>query len=252
MNTGGGAAARSGHLVRRARALAELDRLVDWLETGGVDSAELFGTTDERDWMLRVTAALLALLGEHEVDERGRCRRCREPRRGWRKVLPGSRRAPECAVLRHTAAAFAGDVEGVWAGVLAALGYDMTEEEVRDWLATAGQDEDESAWANLPLYSVDVVNGYGQADGTEFDRELLRPPPPQVEDDPTEPISGWFRMPYVYPDDPTEPGTGLRHYREQLRVWRSPEEQLMDADTEVLPRSAVYWTVADTIPGIRW
>lgn len=221
--------------------LAELDRLVDWLETGGVDTAELFGTTDERDWMLRLTAALLTMLDEHEVDDDGRCRRCREPR----KMLPGSRRAPRCLVLRHTVEAFGDTTEAVWSKVLGALGSDMTEDEVRDWLASAGEQDD--SWQHLSLYSVDVVNGYGlddgPRDGTEFNREFLRETPVDPEER-TEPISGWFRPPYLFAEDPTEPGTALRvaldSYREQVKVWRTPEE--MAAETAVLARTD------DTVP----
>ena len=36
----------------------ELDRVVAWLETGAVDSAHVLGSADERDWMLRMCAAL--------------------------------------------------------------------------------------------------------------------------------------------------------------------------------------------------
>jgi hypothetical protein len=225
--------------------LAELDRLVDWLETGGVDTAELFGTTDERDWMLRLTAALLTMLDEHEVDDSGRCGRCREPRSGLGRVLPGSRRAPQCLVLRNTLKAFGDTIEAVWSKVLGALGSDMTEDEVRDWLASAGEQDD--SWQNLSLFSVDVVNGYGlddgPRDGTEFNRDLLRGAVVGPEER-TEPISGWFRPSYLFSEAPTEQVTALRgvldHDCEQTKVWRTPEE--MAAETAVLAR------IDDTLP----
>jgi hypothetical protein len=231
-------------LTLREQAIMELDRVVAWLETGAVDNATVFGSTDERDWMLRMCAALLALLDEHEIDEFGRCTRCRAPRSGWRKALPGSRRASSCAVLDHVIAAFGDTVEAVWSRVLAMLGSDMTEDEVREWLDTPPPaDEDYS------LYSVDVIAGYGGG-ASEFALELVNTPPlpPVVEpDETTEPISGWFRRPYVYADDPTEPGTVLRavnQYRQQAKVWRTPEELAGEADTVVLPRLEF----ADTIP----
>lgn len=217
----------------------ELDRVVAWLETGAVDTMQAFGTGDERDWMLRMCAALLALLHEHQVDENGRCTRCREPRR----VLPGSRRRSSCAVLDHVIAAFGDSVETVWTRVLASLGADMTEDEVREWLASSVQ----PAETNLPLFNVDVIGGYGFG-AAEFNLEQIQAlPEPPVEAETTEPISGWFRRPYIYSDDPTEPSSVLRavnHYRQQAKVWRTPEELACESDTVVLPRLEV----ADTIP----
>ena len=222
----------------------ELDRVVAWLETGAVDSAHVLGSDDERDWMLRMCAALLALLDEHEVDESGRCTRCREPRSGVSKALPGSRRASSCAVLDHVIAAFGGSIEAVWARVLNTLGADMTEDEVRDWLAAPPVAEP----PNLALYNVDVIGGYGFG-AAEFNIEQLGalPEPPVEAAERTEPISGWFRRPYVYAEDPTEPGTVLRavnQYRQQAKVWRTPEELASESDTAVLPRLEF----ADTIP----
>jgi hypothetical protein len=221
-------------LPLREQAIGELDRVVAWLETGAVDSTEVFGTGDERDWMLRMCAALLAMLHEHEVDGSGRCTRCRSPRSSWRKALPGTRRADSCTVLDHVVAAFGDSVETVWTRVLAMLGSDMTEEEVRDWLTRPTPVEPDYA-----LFTVDVIAGYGDSDGTEFDRELLKAP--LIEpDESTDPISGWFRQPYIFPEDPTEPGTALRvvrEYREQAKVWRTPEE--LAGDTDILPPPGV-------------
>lgn len=222
----------------------ELDRVVAWLETGAVDSAHVLGSADERDWMLRMCAALLALLDEHEVDESGRCTRCREPRSGVRKALPGSRRAASCAVLDHVIAAFGGSLEAVWTRVLTTLGSDMSEDDVRDWLAAPALAEP----PDLALFNVDVIGGYGFG-AAEFNIEQLGslPEPPVEAAESTDPISGWFRRPYVYGDEPTEPGTVLRavsQYRQQAKVWRTPEELACESDTVVLPRLEV----ADTIP----
>lgn len=228
-------------LTLRERAIVELDRVVAWLETGAVDHTHVLGSDDERDWMLRMCAALLALLDEHEVDEFGRCTRCREPRDGWRKALPGSRLATSCTVLDHVIAAFGDSVEAVWSRVLSTLGADMTEEEVGEWLASSVAPVEE----HLPLYNVDVIGGYGFG-AAEFNLEQIRSLPEQP-DETTEPISGWFRRPYIYADDPTEPGTVLRavnQYRQQAKVWRTPEELAGECETAVLPRL----DVADTVP----
>ena len=228
-------------LTLREQAIVELDRVVAWLETGAVDSLHAFGSGDERDWMLRMCAALLALLDEHEVDESGRCTRCREPREGWRKALPGSRRPSTCAVLDHVLAAFGDTVESVWTRVLTTLGADMTEDEVREWLASTPP----PAQPNLPLYNVDVIGGYGFG-AAEFNLEQVRSLP-EEPDESTDPISGWFRRPYIFDDEPTEPGTALRavnHYRQQAKVWRTPEELACESDTVVLPRLEF----ADTVP----
>ncbi|GAA3439914.1 hypothetical protein GCM10018954_095350 [Kutzneria kofuensis] len=219
----------------------ELDRVVAWLETGAVDDAHVLGSDDERDWMLRMCAALLALLNEHEVDEFGRCTRCREPRSGLRKALPGSRRASSCAVLDHVIAAFGDSVETVWTRVLTTLGADMTEDEVREWLATPPVPEAPSP----SLFNVDVIGGYGFG-AAEFNLEQVKSLP-ETPDESTDPISGWFRRPYIFAEDPTEPGTALRavnQYRQQAKVWRTPEELACESDTAVLPRLEF----ADTVP----
>jgi hypothetical protein len=224
-------------LTLRERAIMELDRVVAWLETGAVDPVRVLGSEDERDWMLRMCAALLALLDEHEVDETGRCTRCREPRSGLRM----GRRASSCAVLDHVIAAFGGSVEAVWTRVLNTLGADMTEDDVRDWLAAPPIPEE----PKLALYNVDVIGGYGFG-AADFHLDQVKSLP-ESPDDPTEPISGWFRRPYIYADDPTEPGSALRavnSYRQQAKVWRTPEELAYESDTAVLPRLEF----ADTVP----
>jgi hypothetical protein len=228
-------------LTLRERAISELDRVVAWLETGAVDRAHVLGSDDERDWMLRMCAALLALLYEHEVDEFGRCTRCREPRDGWRKALPGSRRASSCAVLDHVVAAFGDTVEAVWSRVLSSLGSDMDEDEVREWLASSAPPPE----IDVPLHNVDVIGGYGFG-AAEFNLEQVRTLPEEPEES-TDPISGWFRRPYIYAEDPTEPSTVLRavnQYRQQAKVWRTPEELACESETVVLPRL----DVADTVP----
>ena len=215
----------------------ELDRVVAWLETGAVDPVRVLGSDDERDWMLRICAALLALLDEHEVDEHGRCTRCREPRSGLRRA----RRATSCAVLDHVIAAFGGSVEAVWSRVLSTLGADMSEDEVRAWLAAPPI----PAAPDLALYNVDVIGGYGFG-AADFDLDQVKSLPEGPEES-TDPISGWFRRPYVYTEDPTEPGTALRavnSYRQQAKVWRTPEELAGELDTVVLPRLEF----ADTVP----
>lgn len=215
----------------------ELDRVVAWLETGAVDPVRVLGSDDERDWMLRMCAALLALLDEHEVDESGRCTRCREPRSGLRL----GHRASSCAVLDHVIAAFGGSVEAVWARVFTTLGADMTEDDVRDWLAAPPIPEE----PKLALYNVDVIGGYGFG-AADFDLEQVKSPP-ESPDESTDPISGWFRRPYIYADDPTEPGSALRavsSYRQQAKVWRTPEELARESDTAILPRLEF----ADTVP----
>jgi hypothetical protein len=226
-------------LTLREQAIMELDRVVAWLETGAVDSMRAFGSGDERDWMLRMCAALLALLHEHSVDEQGRCTRCREPRR----MLPGGRRASSCAVLDHVIAAFGDSVEAVWTRVLSSLGADMTEDEVRAWLISTVKPAEE----RLALFNVDVIGGYGFG-AAEFNIEQLGSlPEPPPEQESTDPISGWFRRPYVYDDDLTEPGSVLRavsSYRQQAKVWRTPEELAGESDTVVLPRLEF----ADTVP----
>jgi hypothetical protein len=232
-------------LTLRERAILELDRVVAWLETGAVDQAHVFGSDDERDWMLRMCAALLALLDEHEVDESGRCTRCREPRSGLRRALPGSRRASSCAVLDHVLAAFGDTVEAVWSRVLTTLGSDMDEDEVREWLASSAPPPEQ----HLPLYNVDVIGGYGFG-AAEFNLEQVRSLP-EAPDESTDPISGWFRRPYIYDDEPTEPSTVLRavnQYRQQAKVWRTPEELACESDTVVLPRLEDAHTVPMYLP----
>jgi hypothetical protein len=56
--------------ARRRRLRKQLAELVTWLETGE-ERPEVFGSTDEDEWLLRLTGVVASLLARHRVDGRG-------------------------------------------------------------------------------------------------------------------------------------------------------------------------------------
>lgn len=129
--------------VQRRLMHEQLDELITWLETDD-ERPTLFGSRDEYQWLLRLTATVIGLVARHKVDGHGRCQWCHQPRHGWRRLLPRwSQRAP-CRVLR-TATLFAeSDIELVWCQVFGLRGEDITLDEIRTWLRPDEPAEDES------------------------------------------------------------------------------------------------------------
>lgn len=130
--------------MNRAALLKQLDTLVTWLECGDGERPELFGSRDEYEWLLRLAGVANSLVTRHRTDTEGRCRRCREPRkgvRGW--IIP--RRIP-CRVLAKTSFFATSEIDVVWWQALSLRGDDITLDEVRSWLdSSPGEQPEKSA-----------------------------------------------------------------------------------------------------------
>lgn len=204
---------RTAPEVKRRLLRTQLTELVTWLKTD--DRPELFGSRDESEWLLRLTAVVAALVARHRVDGHGRCEWCQQPRHGWLRLLPRwTNRAP-CRVLQAAELFTNSEVEVVWWQVLNQRGDDVTLDEVRAWLRP-DEPDDEPADDTDEWPVEDDEDDYGRhvlvSDGPVRLRDDCAPEEPQVV------------RPYVPPAaNPTE-----RFPR--LAVLRS------DADTELPPK----------------
>lgn len=117
----------------RRHLRAQLAELVTWLETDD-ERPELFGSKDEHEWLLRLTAVVVVLVTKHRVDERGRCDRCHHPRRGWQRLLPRWSNRSLCRVLDTAEFFTSSNVDVVWWQALNLCGANASLDEVRAWL----------------------------------------------------------------------------------------------------------------------
>jgi hypothetical protein len=145
-------------VVNRARLLKQLDLLITWLEYGDEERPTLFGSRDEYEWLLRLSALTRSLLTRHQTDEEGRCRRCREPRKrvwGW---VPG-RRMP-CQVLSRTSFFATSELDVVWWRALSMRGDEITLDEVRAWLNASPDDQAEESAKHAAVITDERVRPY--------------------------------------------------------------------------------------------
>lgn len=193
----------------RQSLLEQLHELVTWLETDEQEHPELFGSRDEYEWLLRLSVIALSLLMRHQVDVRGRCERCQQPRRGWRRLILRWSRRSTCRVLEVAESAAEAKLDVLWWRVFGLRGDDTTLDEVRAWLHQGTSALDESAAGRSP-----GAPGYGR-------HALLTHPP--ILSEAAEMENHLPVRPYVGPAMPTE-------------RLPSPTPRLSDAETEVLPK----------------
>ena len=128
--------------AKRRQLRQQLAELVAWMETDD-DRPELFGSTDEYEWLLRLTGVAGSLLARHRVDAQGRCEWCARRRSGWRRFMPRWINRTGCHVL-STAWSYATDeLAVVWWQLFNLTGERFSLEAVRAWLGAEEQAEDE-------------------------------------------------------------------------------------------------------------
>ncbi len=158
-------AVRARRSVRR-----QLAELAEWLEAGDGEQLEVFGSSDQDEWTLRLVAMVLALTTSHQIDREGRCRHCRERQAGWRRFLPRWPRPTACEVHRVAHLFARASVDVVWWQVFMLLGEQRSIEDVRAWLV---EREGEAITTTLPRVVVEDVETPSDALLTDG-RVLLR------------------------------------------------------------------------------
>ena len=79
----------------------ELRAITPWLHEPADGFPPLvFGGGDPEQWLVRLTAMVLALIAKHPTDRRGDCRRCQPVVTGWRRRLPRWPRRHPCIVWK--------------------------------------------------------------------------------------------------------------------------------------------------------
>jgi hypothetical protein len=119
--------------TRRRRLRQQLAGLVMWLETGE-ERPEVFGSTDQYEWLLRLAGVVESLLAHHRVDDRGHCERCHRPRRGWRRLMPHRPNRTTCQVVSTAWSYATSELAVVWWQVFTLTGEKTTLAAVRNWL----------------------------------------------------------------------------------------------------------------------
>jgi hypothetical protein len=128
--------------VRRRRLRKQLAEVVTWLETGE-ERPEVFGSTDEYEWLLRLTGVVASLLARHRVDGRRRCEWCQQRRHGWRRLVPRWTNRTACQVVSVAWSYATSELAVVWWQVFNLTGEKISLDGVRDWLSAEDQPEDE-------------------------------------------------------------------------------------------------------------
>lgn len=196
--------------ANRHGLLEQLHQLVTWLETDEQEHPELFGSHDEYEWLLRLSAITLSLLTRRKVDDRGRCEWCQRPRRGWHRFVPRWSGQSTCRVLQVAESAAESKVDVLWWRVFGLRGDDITLDEVRVWLQQGTSTVDESAAERSP-------------GAPDYGRHALLTHPPVLSTDAAGSEHPPPVRPYVGPAMPTE-------------RFPSPTPRLSEAETEVLPK----------------
>lgn len=122
--------------LKRRLLIEQLDELLTWLETDEHDRPELFGSQDEYEWLLRLTAIVFSLLRRHRLDAAGHCRWCHPPQRGWRRWVPRWRGQAPCLVYRTAEFLLHSEPEVVWWQAFSLRGDDIVLDDVRAWLSS--------------------------------------------------------------------------------------------------------------------
>lgn len=84
---------------------------------------------------VRLLTFAAILLGQHQVNERGRCHFCRWSRRRW----PFWHRRPQCTVCRALAFAMGQGLDVVWWQLLTNLDKKISLVDVREWMTQREQ-----------------------------------------------------------------------------------------------------------------
>jgi hypothetical protein len=80
---------------------------------------------------VRLLLVVLRLLRRHQVDRRGRCRRCTWSNRAWRFW----RRSPQCTAFREVDLAMCAGLDVVWWQLFESVGRQARLGEVRAWIS---------------------------------------------------------------------------------------------------------------------
>ena len=125
----------------RQRLRQQLAELVRWLETDD-ERPELFGSTDEYEWLLRLAGVVGSLLAHHQVDSHGCCEWCRHRRYGWRRFVPRRTSRTACHVVSTAWSCTTSELDVVWWQVFNMTNEKISLETVRDWLRGNDQPEE--------------------------------------------------------------------------------------------------------------
>ncbi|MFB9902888.1 hypothetical protein [Allokutzneria oryzae] len=106
-------------------------RLADGTALNGL---ECFGSSDPDEWLIRLAGFAISVLRAHQVDEHGRCRRCRTPRRGARALLPTWSRRNLCHTLSAALVMLGSDPTTAWWHALTLSGQRHALADVHAWL----------------------------------------------------------------------------------------------------------------------
>jgi hypothetical protein len=192
---------------QRRQLRAHLAQLVTWLETDD-HRPELFGSTDEYEWLLRLTTAVASLLARHRVDRHGRCEWCQQRRTGWRRFLPRWENRSRCHVVRTALSLTSSDIAVVWWQAFNLTGDRISHEAVRAWLNADDQPDAEPVDEPVPSPSAVHSGRHALPDDTRAVDQSPRADSPQLI------------RPYVGPT--TTP---------------TPSRPPADADTEQIPKT---------------
>lgn len=115
----------------RGSILRDLGTFLHAFDYGDISGISMFGTTEPDEVQLRQAGALFALLLQHQVDDHGRCRRCR-PARSTRRHLPRwPRRKAPCQVWKVAVFFGSAPPEQIWMKVLPRIGIHRELDKIR-------------------------------------------------------------------------------------------------------------------------
>ncbi|MFC0433367.1 hypothetical protein [Kutzneria buriramensis] len=122
----------------RGSILRDLHTFLHAFDHGDIVGIPVFGTADPGEIQLRQAGALLALLLQHQVDERGRCTRCRPVRSNKRHLPRWPRRKALCQVWKVAVFFASAPPEQIWLKVLPRIGIRRELDKIRANLMNSG------------------------------------------------------------------------------------------------------------------
>jgi hypothetical protein len=121
--------------TRRRVLLAELTKVVRWIEEGSSVEITALASADEREMLLRLAGMSIELVRRHRVDAAGRCRQCRLIRSGCRRWLHWPTRKAPCLIVSVASFFGTAPIDAVWWQIFNGLGDRRELSDVRSWLA---------------------------------------------------------------------------------------------------------------------